>query len=428
MMGIQETPARLFYDFCLEEHVPVDHVLRGIDRHLALDDLRQSLKPFYSQMGRPSVDPELMIRVLIIGYCMGIRSERRLCEEIHLNLAYRWFCRLGLDGRVPDHSTFSKNRHGRFRESDALRRLFENVVQRCIAEGLVSADGFAVDASLIAADANKQRSVPSYAWKPEEIGETATRAAQEYLATLDDAAFGAASPVTPKFISRSDPAAQWTGAHKGHAFFAYANNYLIDTDHGVIVDVEATRAIRQAEVGAARTMLERTETRFGIKPAFLAADSAYGSAESLAWLVKRKEIAPHIPVFDKSNRTDGTFSRADFVFDVERDRYTCPRGQRTGSVPTHIRHSQKRRHSRGHKTLSRQQIGLRCLQTQSPVLPERSCPQGPAGSGRRCSRHGPRARHNSAIRGGLSAAEENRDAVRPSQANPSPYALTPQGP
>ena len=208
-----------------------------------------------------------------------------------------------------------------------MRRLFESVVQRCIAEGLVSADGFAVDASLIAADANKQRSVASHEWKPEKIKETATRAAQEYLATLDDAAFGAASPVTPKFISRSDPAAQWTGAHKGHAFFAYANNYLIDTDHGVIVDFEATRAIRQAEVGAARTMLERTETRFGIKPAFLAADSAYGSADSLAWLVKKKEIAPHIPVFDKSNRTDGTFSRVDFKFDPDRDRYTCPAGK-----------------------------------------------------------------------------------------------------
>ena len=149
MMGFQGTPARLFYDFCLEEHVPVDHMLRGIDRHLALDDVRQSLKPFYSQMGRPSVDPELMIRMLIVGYCMGIRSERRLCDEVHLNLAYRWFCGLGLDGRVPDHSTFSKNRHGRFRQSDMLRRLFESVVQRCIAEGLVSADGFAVDASLI---------------------------------------------------------------------------------------------------------------------------------------------------------------------------------------------------------------------------------------------------------------------------------------
>ena len=147
MMGFQGTPARLFYDFCLEEHVPVDHMLRGIDRHLALDDLRQSLKPFYSQMGRPSVDPELMIRMLIVGYCMGIRSERRLCEEVHLNLAYRWFCELGLDGKVPDHSTFSKNRHGRFRQSDMLRRLFETVVQRCLAEGLVGADGFAVDAS-----------------------------------------------------------------------------------------------------------------------------------------------------------------------------------------------------------------------------------------------------------------------------------------
>jgi hypothetical protein len=176
-------------------------------------------------------------------------------------------------------------------------------------------------------DANKQRSVPSKDWKPEKIKENAVRAAREYLATLDDAAFGAASPVTPKFISRSDPAAQWTGEHKGHAFFAYAANYLIDTDHGVIVDVEATRAIRQAEVGAARTILERTETRFGMRPAFLTADSTYGSADSLAWLVKEKDIAAHIPVFDKSNRTDGTFSRANFAFDAERDRYTCPAGK-----------------------------------------------------------------------------------------------------
>jgi transposase len=327
MMGVQATSAQLFYDFCLDEHVPANHLLCNVDPHLNLDDVRQALKPFYSSTGRPSIDPELMIRMLIVGYCLGIRSERRLCEEVHLNLAYRWFCRLGLDGKVPDHSTFSKNRHGRFRESDVLRHLFETVVERCIVEGLVGADGFAVDASLIAADANKQRSVPSSEWKPDEVKDKACRAAREYLATLDDAAFGAASPVTPKFISPSDPAAQWTGAHKGHAFFAYATNYLIDTDHGVIVDVEATRAIRQAEVGAARTMLERTEDRFGLKPGYLTADSAYGSAESLAWLVKQKKITPHIPVFDKSTRTDGTFSRADFTFDPERDRYTCPAGK-----------------------------------------------------------------------------------------------------
>ena len=146
-MGVQAAAARFFYDFCLDDHVPKDHQLRGIDRHLDLDGIRAALKPFYSSTGRPSVDPELMIRMLLVGYCLGIRSERRLCEEVHLNLAYRWFCRLGLDGKVPDHSTFSKNRHGRFRESDILRRLFESIVERCMAEGLVGAEGFAVDAS-----------------------------------------------------------------------------------------------------------------------------------------------------------------------------------------------------------------------------------------------------------------------------------------
>lgn len=113
----------LFYGFSLEGHVPQDHLLRSIDRFVDLSGIREHLRPYYSETGRPSIDPELMIRMLIIGYCMGIRSERRLCEEVHLNLAYRWFCRLGLDGALPDHSTFSKNRHGRFRDSDLLREL-----------------------------------------------------------------------------------------------------------------------------------------------------------------------------------------------------------------------------------------------------------------------------------------------------------------
>lgn len=327
MMGMQVEPALLFYDFRLDDHVPIDHMLRRIDHFLELGSVRAELKSFYSSMGRPSTDPELMIRMLIVGYCMGIRSERRLCEEVHLNLAYRWFCRLGLDGKVPDHSTFSRNRHGRFRDSDILRHLFETVVQRCMKEGLVGGEGFAVDASLIAADANKQRSVPGDRWDPGDAEGEAGRAVREYLAKLDDAAFGAASEVTPKFISPADPAAQWTGAHKGHAFFAYATNYLIDTDHAIILDVEASRAIRQAEVGAARTMIDRTQARFGLKPEYLAADSAYGTAPNLAWLVKLKKIAPHIPVFDKSNRTDGTFSRADFAFDEGANRYTCPGGK-----------------------------------------------------------------------------------------------------
>ena len=276
-----------------------------------------------------------MIRMLIIGYCFAIRSERRLCEEVHLNLAYRWFCGLGLDGRVPDHSTFSANRNGRFRESNILRHVFETVVRRCMTEGLVGGEGFAVDASLIQADANKQRSVPGHEWNVEDIPANAGRAIADYLATLDDAAFGAASDVVPKFVSPSDPASQWTGAHKGPAFFAYANNYLIDTDNAVIVDVEASRAIRQAEVGASRTMIDRVAERFGFKPKRLAGDTAYGTADNLAWLVKQRGIAPHIPVFDKSKRDDGTLSRADFNFDTERNLYTCPQGktlQTTGTV------------------------------------------------------------------------------------------------
>jgi transposase len=160
MMGMQVAPAQLFYDFSLDDHVPADHLLRRIDCFLDLESVRTALKPFYSSIGWPSVDPELMMRMLIVGYCMGLGSERRLCEEVHLNLAYRWFCRLGLDGKVPDHSTFSRNRHGRFRQSDILRHLFETIVERCLTEGLVGGEGFAVDASLIAADANKQRFAP----------------------------------------------------------------------------------------------------------------------------------------------------------------------------------------------------------------------------------------------------------------------------
>src|SRR5262249_45411259 len=179
--------------------------------------------------------------------------------------------------------------------------------------GLVGGEGFAVDASLIVADANKQRSIRGAEWTKERAAKDASRAVKEYLATLDDAAFGAASEVAPKFISPSDPAAQWTGAMRGPAFFAYANNYLIDVKFGVIMDVEASRAIRQAEVGAAKTMIERTEQRFDIKPERLAADTAYGSGANLNWLVNGKKIAPHIPVIDKSKREDGTFSRDDFT-------------------------------------------------------------------------------------------------------------------
>ena len=325
MMGrLEREQEQLFYSFRLDEAVPDDHAVRGLAGVLDLSWVHGELAPYYPKIGRPSVDPVLMIRMLVVGYAFAIRSERMLCREVQVNLAYRWFCGLSIEDKVPDHSAFSRARNERFRDSDIFRQVFERVVAACIAAGLVGGEGFAVDASLIAADANKQRSIPGKDWDKNRAPEKASRAVKEYMATLDAAAFGAASDVTPKFVSPSDPAAQWTGAMRGPAFFAYADNYLIDVRFGIIMDVEASRAIRQAEVGAAKTMIERTEERFNIKPKRLAADTAYGSGPNLNWLVKDKDIAPHIPVIDKSKREDGTFSREDFRFDKERNVYVCP--------------------------------------------------------------------------------------------------------
>ena len=334
MMGHRQVEqAALFYEFSLERHVPADHLLRSIDRFVDLQEIRQDLAPFYSHIGRPSIDPELMIRMLLVGYCSGIRSERRLCEEVHLNLAYRWFCRLGLDGDVPDHSTFSKNRHGRFRDSDLLRRLFEAILRRCIDEGLVGGEGFAVDASLIKADANRQKGVEGDKGLPPQ---TASRAVDEYIAVLNDAAFGAATEIVPKFISPADPAARWTGAHGGQAFFAYSTNYLIDVENAIIVDVEPTTAIRQAEVLAAKRMIERTAKDFALYPSRLLGDSAYGSADMLGWLVDEHGIEPHVTVFDKSARKDGTFAREDFSYDPAGDVYLCPGGKTLTTTGTRV--------------------------------------------------------------------------------------------
>jgi transposase len=326
MMGrLNQDPGRLFYSFCLDEVVPDDHLVRQIASVLDLSWVHAELTPYYSRMGRPSIDPVLMIRMLLIGYVFAIRSERALCREVQANLAYRWFCGLSIEDKIPDQSAFSRARNERFRDSGIFRRVFERVVETCLAAGLVGGEGFAVDASLIAADANKQRSIPGSEWsQTRDPGREPRR--KEYLATLDDQAFGAATDVAPKFVSPSDPAAQWTGAMRGPAFFAYADNYLIDVKFGVIMDVEASRAIRQAEVGAAKTMIDRTEQRFGVKPERLAADTAYGSAATLNWLVSDKKIAPHIPVIDKSKREDGTLSRG-FHFRQSSATLSVPGGQ-----------------------------------------------------------------------------------------------------
>jgi transposase len=328
MMGRQSSDqGRFFYSFNLDERIPRDHLLRRIDHFVrsAFADLHQELASHYSHTGRPSIDPELLIRMLIVGYCYGIRSERKLCEEVALNLAYRWFCRLDLEDIVPDHSTFSKNRHGRFRDSDLLRVIFERIVGICLITGLIGGDGFAVDASVIEADASRYHGI-----EPEKIDwnaiEKPSRAVREYLDALDSAEERDGDRKDPKVISPSDPSSAWTAKANKRVQFGYGLNYLIDNEHAIIVDVEPTPARTFDEVRATATMIERTQRRFGLKPRRLAADTAYGTGRFLSWLVKQK-IAPHIPVWDNSAREDGTFSRTDFVFDPVQDCYTCPAGK-----------------------------------------------------------------------------------------------------
>lgn len=327
MMGRQEPDQeRLFYNFRLEDQIPANHLVRKLDALLDFEPIREDLASFYSNTGRPSIDPELMIRMLLIGYCYSIRSERKLCEEVQFNLAYKWFCGLGLEDPVPDHSTFSKNRHGRFRESDVFRLVFESVVASCMKAGLVGGEGFAVDASVIEADASRYKRVEGdeVDWSDRQ---KASHPVQEYIAALDTDASPTNPAQKPKALSPSDPSAAWTTRGRHKVQFAYSINHLIDLQDGVIIDVEATPTRISKEVDAAEVMVDRVNDRFGLKPDRIAADVAYGTGELLGNLVDR-EIEPHIPVWDQSTvAADGRFTRADFTFDEEKNVYICPNGK-----------------------------------------------------------------------------------------------------
>jgi transposase len=306
MMGRKDREqGSLFYEFRLDDMIPKGHLLRRINVFVTsvLADLHEQLVPFYSDIGRPSIDPELLIRMLIVGYCYGIRSERKLCEEVRLHLAYRWFCRLDLDDNVPHHSTFSENRLNRFRESDILRHIFERVVIAAMVMGLVKGEGFAVDASVMEANASRY-----HGKAPNELDWTVQqrqkRAVAEYLSALEaEAAAESGAPnddaggpenkprgryerKVPKVISPSDPQSAWTAKANKRVQFGYGLNYLIDIENAVIVDVEATPARTYDEVAATQTMLDRTQECFDLKPKRLAADTAYGTGKFLGWLVK----------------------------------------------------------------------------------------------------------------------------------------------
>lgn len=337
MMGRQVEQAALFYEFRLEERVPDGHLLRRVDAILDLGFVREHMAAHYSVIGRPSVCPELMVRMLLVGYLHGIRSERRLCEEVDLNLAYRWFCRLGLDGRVPDHSTFTKNRHGRFHDSGLLREVFERLVEQCLAAGLASAEHVAVDGSNVQASAGPYRRVSSEDQLPRC---NASRAVRDYCQTLDDAVpdLEGVKRTAPKHISLTDPAAAWSIKH-GPGCFAYGLNAMVDTASGIVLGVQAAPARLGDEPKASRIMVERLRERHGLKPQVLTADKAYGSGPFLAWLEDRgieTHIRPieHHERHERRRQATGLLPRSAFTYDATTDTYTCPNGARLKATKT----------------------------------------------------------------------------------------------
>src|SRR6201984_3702652 len=323
MMGQHSRSESLFYYFRIEDQVPENHLLRLLDRHISFDFVREKLKDSYSDTGRPSIDPELLLRILLIGYLYGVTSERKLVEELQMHLAWRWFTGLSFDQEIPHHSTFSKNRHGRFLESNLFQELFEAIVDRCMEAGLVEGEHLSVDGSFLLANASRLSRIPR-----EQLPEAAhvKRTVREYLADLKQE-----NPVEEPAhqqdqVSTTDPDSTYATKGKGAAELGYFNNYLIDNRSCVILGVQATAARLSQESAAAREMITRSAERRGCFPQSVAADTTYGNGELLAWLEERN-ITPYIRVKKSPAPKTNLYAIEKFTYDPETNSYQCPEGK-----------------------------------------------------------------------------------------------------
>lgn len=333
MMGEHTRSESLFYYFRLEDHIPENHLLRLIDRHISFASVREKLKASYSEIGRPSIDPELLLRILLIGYLYGVTSERKLVEELHMHLAWRWFTGLGFDQEIPHHSTFSKNRHGRFAESDVFEQLFEEVVSRCMAAGLVQGEHLSVDGSLIEANASRSSRVPR-----EQLAEAAqvNRTVRKYLEDLEQENSTYEPVHQQDHISTTDPDATYS-SKIGPAVMGYYDNYLVDNQSCVIVGVQATAARLSQESAAARDMLTRFAQRHGSRPMSLAADAGYGNGELLNWLEERN-ITPYMYTREGQTRQNSKLYGIDhFTYVPETGNYICPEGKQLNYLGIHTK-------------------------------------------------------------------------------------------
>src|SRR5271156_6260059 len=334
MMGQHDRSEALFYYFRLEDQVPETHLLRLIERHISFAFVREKLKDSYSDTGRPSIDPELLLRILLIGYLYGVTSERKLVEELRMHLAWRWFTGLGFDQEIPHHSTFSKNRHGRFQESKLFEQLLEEIVARCLEAGLVRGDELSVDGSFVKANASKESRIPR-----EQLAEAAqvNHTVHQYLVELEQQNPTDEPVHEQKLVSTTDPDATYATKGGTPARLGYYDNYLVDNHSCVIVGVQATAARMSQETVAAQDMLTRFARWQGREPASVAADATYGNGEFLQWLMERN-ITPYIRTRDSALRKNNPlYGPERFTYLPESNSYRCPAGEQLNYVGLNVR-------------------------------------------------------------------------------------------
>jgi transposase len=334
MMGQHSRSEALFYYFRLEDQVPETHLLRLIEKHISFAFVREKLKASYSDTGRPSIDPELLLRILLIGYLYGITSERKLVEELRMHLAWRWFTGLGFDQEIPHHSTFSKNRHGRFQESKLFEELFEQIVLQCVEVGLVQGKQLSVDGSFVEANASKESRIPR-----EQLAEAAqvSQSVRQYLVELEQQN-PAEEPVhEQRLVSTTDPDSTYATKGGTPARLGYYDNYLVDNHSCVIVGVQATAARMSQETVAAQDMLTRFAQWQGREPESVAADTTYGNGEFLQWLADRN-ITPYMRTRDSIHRKNSPFYGPErFTYQPESNSYRCPAGEDLNYVGLNVR-------------------------------------------------------------------------------------------
>jgi transposase len=334
MMGQHDRSEALFYYFRLEDQVPETHLLRLIEKHISFEFVRERLKDSYSEMGRPSIDPELLLRILLIGYLYGVTSERKLVEELRMHLGWRWFTGLGFDQEIPHHSTFSKNRHGRFQESKLFEELFEQIVLQCVEVGLVQGKHLSVDGSFVEANAAKESRIPR-----EQLAEAAqvNQTVRQYLVELEQQNPTEEPVHQQDQVSTTDPDATYATKGGTPARLGYYDNYLVDNHSCVIVGVRATAARMSQETVAAQDMLTRFTQWQGREPESVAADTTYGNGVFLQWLADRS-ITPYMRTRDSVHRKNSPYYGPErFTYQPDSNSYLCPAGEQLNYVGLNVR-------------------------------------------------------------------------------------------